>query len=145
MTVNTCLQSYQVSKSWYIEKQYLFTYTLLKAIKSNGFTDSCTLLLQVDETYSTVDDLTREFTQAVHDSSLEARTTFQPLFAAFSAQTLDAIHEGRNSDKSALVERHLLDMIRIDWQLLTLMTERKSIFLGLNDFIITCTLVCVQW
>ena len=99
------------------------------------------MLLQVHETYARIDDLTRDHALTVQDSSVEARTRFQRQFEAFCIQTLDAVHQSRDGDKAALVERHLGDMTRIDSQLLSLMTDRHCmfIFLELIDLIITST------
>ena len=100
------------------------------------------MLLQVHETYARIDDLTRDHALTVQDSSVEARTRFQQQFAAFSVQTLAAIHQSRDGDKAALVGRHLGDMTRIDSQLLSLMTDRTFIFSVLNALIISRTLIC---
>ena len=101
------------------------------------------MLLQVHETYARIDDLTRDFALTVQDSSVEARTRFHQQFAAFCVQTLDAVlHQSRDGDKAALVERHLGDMTRIDSQLLSLMTDRTFIFSGLNYLIISRTIIC---
>ena len=89
------------------------------------------MLFQVHQTYDLIDELTSDFTQKVNGSHDEDKNSFQQRFEALCDKTLHAARQCHDTNKSAVIQRHLQDMTRIKAELLSLVTNCKFILLSL--------------
>ena len=83
-------------------------------------------MFQVRQIYSVVEHLTSRYMQQVSVSPDEDSSRFQDQLTAVCTQTLAAVRQCHDTNKSTVIQRHLQDMMRINAELLSLEADCES-------------------